>query len=726
MGIWKRKGAIIATCVLSLFATAIPSVAFAGDGDNGAGEGGGGGRGTVSNGSWVSFSYDKKGEAWKELLKYNETRDSNVKREVQKRVKNGGVQLCKNSKIIWVIGGKYNGKNIWVYNWNGKTDESAPAGRGSIRSPKKQVGKKITEQDWSNFINWEKSGAPGTGGYHKNPGYSIVCSGPFDTVPPKTGKYTKKLSPIVKKEGEQFTHPVAWNATVSPQPIKKSKNSGAPNNVSLDPIGKGGDLHSQNIASTTTNFGKLWKEVQKGKKYSPADLKKKVKQALDADKKAGRKGVDLDKKNIAGLTEGGVLNVTEFTQYATVSAQKTATTPRHQECTWEQTWNDKENKWNPRKDKCSKPIHGKTTYSTTTTSKNSTQKETGFWQVLSTHCNPDGVESLKKTKAANGKKFTIHKNVAKEKYSAVVYTPKYGKRPKHVDFGDSKNPNKTLAETGYLGFYDKECSFECVPNTKNEKGVIPSENARDNIRDHNKVKDGRYGVRTDDEKVNSNNLTFFRDNELRRIQPDIWYPKSNGGVSYKGDKAVTTTVSRWNGGTPRVRDNSGQGEFAMFQTSMKNGNPEAGTVVFDPKNKQKANQRNWSTETGQYDTYAVLPGEVNDFVVQSTWASTAGKPHVFTFKWEYQPNVSTTIPTRLGFAPNGAKPLAGNPKNTSTPIEGKCYAQFGQNTAPDYSKQFNKNTGTDTKNNLDGNVDYKGGNGGPEHLRVKFIRSTNE
>ena len=713
---WVKKGAGIVASALTLVASlSAVSPAYA-NGDTGGGTGGGGGKGSVSSVRWVSFSYDKPGKAWSEFLKYQSgNRSSTVRREVSRRVRPNGVQTCKNSKTIWVTLANSRGK-MWVYNWGSKTDGSRSSTRGTIKNPKQQFGRKITGEDWKNFSNWERSGKPGSGKYHSRPGYVIVCSGPFDDVPPKTGKYVKNLSPDVKKDGKNFTHPVYWNASVSPQPIRNSKSKGG---YSVDPIGRK-NLQAQTLSSTQTEFGKLWAEVKKGKKFSPTDLEKRVKRAVDADKKKGRGGVNLNPDNIAGLSEGGVINVSEHTQYATVSSVKTTTTQRYQECTWEQTWNPKTRKWNKRVDKCGAVKKGKVSESTAMNFTNATQKETGFWQVLSMHCNPEGFNALSKAKAANGGKFRVQKNVADGKFSGVAYTPKYNNRPARLDFGDSTNPNKALAETGYLDFYDKECAFECVADPKAGDNVSPSDLAKKNIRGNS----DRYGARIDNSKTNNADVTFFRDNELRRIQPDVWYPKSGKGVSYNGESAVTTTVSRWSEGTPKLRSEDGKdGEFGMFIAQQKDDKLSAGDSVFSAGKKVKQNQRNWDTTTGKYDSYAVLPGQVNDFAVQSTWASTAGKPQVFNFKWEYEPKVGTTIPTRLGFAPNGGNIAADNVKNVDSKIQGKCYAQFGSNTAPDYSKPFAQNTGTDTENNLDGNVKN---NNSPESLTVKFIRATNE
>lgn len=549
-----------------------------------------------------------------------------------------------------------------------------------------------------------------------------------------------------------------------------------------DPIGEN-NLNSQPTVATITPFGKMYDQIlAKGSAFTAADWTK-LKTACDQTKSWNPTTVDLNQQNKDGLAEGGVLNVIERKRTATAKWEKserkmvscskttkaykrslnqtrTKATPTSPWSTWTPTtmpaWtltsNSTQNINNP--DDCitqHKADKGKTssvytagTLGNPTPSKTTipvnpatnpvpsktqppqytlappvygTPQEKGFWQIIAVHCNPEDYKNA--MNAADGAIEVSSQADASGYLTKVAYSKTYQRTPSNMDFGNKTNPNAALKRTGDLGFYNKECAFECVADkstsgstngsNKNIRNASPADGA------NGSVGDGWGAV---SENVNNNSFDFFRDNIDKEIKLDVWYPKSVNGVKYDNHGAKTTTITKWNQGTP---NGSQGGKFVMTD---KNNRP----VFKDNGNDNVPNQSNWNTKTFTGKNISILSGTHNEFKVRADWASEDGYPHVLNVKWEYAPKIDTKVATTgIGFKANGV-PARDAANIVSMPIQGKCYAQFGGNTAPQLKADFQNHTGSDKPNGLDKKLpempNMTGGD--KDKLYIKFVRSTTE
>lgn len=309
-----------------------------------------------------------------------------------------------------------------------------------------------------------------------------------------------------------------------------------------------------------------------------------------------------------------------------------------------------------------------------------TQENTAFWQSLTNHCNATGYNSA----AARGN-VNVDNGDSSKNWSGSNVSARRANSTSSANWmwgSGSTDPRGTNT----VGFFDKECAYN--------------------------------GIRaTDDNTPASTTVkpmpmfqTFFRDNKTHDLKVDLFVPKSEGVVSYNsGMKALTTTITRWTGGTPLLEGESNKGQFIL---SLKNNNAKVFglTVVAPPQ------QRNWGTTTWTSKEGAQVNGQHNTLNIAANWASDTGKPHAFQFKWEYAPNVSNRFPTTLGFGRDGARAsgvpadctgglaasACGALETVATPIQGKVYGGgFGENMSPAmFDLQLN-NTGTGTTNTID-------------------------
>lgn len=346
-----------------------------------------------------------------------------------------------------------------------------------------------------------------------------------------------------------------------------------------------------------------------------------------------------------------------------------------------------------------------------------TPKPVSFWQMISVHCNKEGFENL--YKSVSGATI-INTGDESKKISAVMHSKEYVTAPPRLDFGQPGTPS------GNVGFYDKECPYDCTadPNTAEAGKNGAKDNIRDTVGENKTTKEisGLYGAKSGE--INGNNLTFFRDNDPKDIDIDLWYPIKGGSgvVDYDGRKAVTTTVTRLNSGTPDVVTSSTQGgKFTMNAVDGKNS-----YTLFSGDNGNPDSQMNWDTSTNELKTTSIKKGQFTKFNVAASWASEKDHPQVLNFKWEFNPFVKTNIPTKnIGFTKDNNKDV-GTITTVPREIEGKCYANFGTEGSKDTLDLFQENTGTGTVNEID-----KGpleGNG-PEistNLIINFVRASTE
>lgn len=707
-----------------------PATALAAD--TGGGIGGGG-----SNGSWTgpiywkSIAYNDSNSSnqktWKKFLSETANPNSEVESQVRGRV--GNLEVCKKSKVIWYI--NHQATNNWVFNFGYKPTHGKEwnefhnnVGDSTIEKPHIKINRAPTDAEVAAFKEWDKQ-KNGTK-INKKPGYTVICSGAFLDQP---DEYFKKIETDSKgtnsKNIKEFNEPYSFTTNVKPQFLE-----GATSDIIGEP-----NLVPQKGKAQKTNYGILWDKVNNdGLKLTPAQLKTAVNDALEKDKKMQRGLVTLNKDNKDGMAEGGILNVYEYTQFAKLSSSTTTNTKKVQECTYVKKWNSKKQQYNaPVKVSCVPKNSVSTTSDPTMTSTMGTLKNTGFYQMISVHCNPEDFQALvnsdpSKIKVTSGSKELVNGRISASAVT-TVYRSTNNKKPEPniLDFGDADNTNAAKKATSQLGFYDKECGFECTPDSKSSNAQ--ANGAKDNIELGGKTVEGnRTGVSTSRNSgtVNSNNLEFFRDNDKNQVKVDLWYPKRDGKVvMYDGEQPITTTVSRWEEGTPHPQSTKG-GKFTM--TSAKNNEP-----LFTGNDEVKV-QKNWDNETFNNANSTILTGKHDTFYLSSTWASENAKPQVLNIKYEYAPTVNSRIYTNnIGFGANGVQNL-GSASNVSTEIQGKCYVNYRSSADDkqlDTTQLFSDNTGTGSTNNLDGKIVEGAGSVSESkdkqtNLVVNFVRSTTE
>jgi len=702
----SKFGKILGTTValVTALTLAAPSTSFAanGGGDTGGGTGGGGnGGGSQTSVQWASITNKNAGKAYSKFLGKTGLPKANVEREIRKRV--GDLNVCKRSNVIWFI---KSGGN-WTFNYTGATHGKAWNGRGTIENPKTKYGSRgPTDAEIRAFKVWDKT--ENKTKINKKPGYTIICSGAF-SMPDKKWKEVSKSSNTTSKD-KKYTNPYTWTTDIKRQNIQKK----AKGTINKDLIGEE-NLTDQKGTPVKSNFGKLWDKVKAGKykNLKTSELKKKVDAAVKKDESKAHGTVNLNAKNKAGMAEGGVLNVYERTLPATITSTEKVTTVTTTTCNFTQKWDMKKGKYKDPTKKC-KDTKAKSSKFSVSASK-ATQQNTGFWQMLSVHCNKIELEALLK---ADKSIKVVDTGDSTKGIAAVVYSKKYKQQPAELDFGDAENSNKAKAATGLLGFYDKECPFDCTPSSNSGDGASNANGATKNkgTNSENVVSGGKYGA-TSDGKSN-NFFEFFRDNEEKAVSVDVWYPKSSGVVKYDKKAPKTTTIIRDPEGTPGVTGKDG-GKFTM--------KTKGGTELFTKAQDAKT-QKNWSEDIFSNSNATILKGLEREFLVKATWASDTNKPQVINTKWEYDADVSTKFfGKNVGFGAKSAQ-KTGSVVTASTPIEGKCYSNFGTKSQFDTSKLFNTNTGTGTTNGLDKNVLEKATKPQEKqtNLVFNFVRSTTE
>lgn len=686
--------------VSTLLAIALPTTAFA-DTTGGTGGGGGGNGVWTAAQEWRSVKGDSKTNSYTKFINDQELNTPYL--EDRLRSKNIDIGLCKRSNVIWYL--RSTESRIWAFNYTGATHGSGWLGKdgnngsggkaGTIENPAKKIGTAPAPEEVTAFKNWDKQ-HNGTS-INKKPGYVVICSGAFDLPDRKSSKTT--VTDTKKDNSATFTEPYSWSSEVKRQITVGGK----------DPIGVN-NLNNQKGSNVKSNYGALYDSLNtsKDKGVSPADLKKKVAEALKKDATKTHGSVDLNAGNKAGMAEGGVLNVYEQTRMATVTAKQTVTTKKTEKCEYIQKWDTSKNAYGPMQ-KVSCKSTTATSNKSTVTKKSGTLKNSGFWQMLSVHCNQAELDALLKS----GSYKVVNTGDASKGISAVLYTNKVTSQPSKLEFGDATNSNAAKAKSGKLAFYDKECPFDCTPSKATKDGASDKNGAITNVGGKNAISKG----------TNTNAFEFFRDNEKNRISLDVWYPKSSGVVSYKGQAPLTTTIARTATGTPGlVPTKTSGGQFAM--TTLPTSKDPDGVALFTGK-ATATNQKNWNKSTFSNSTATMFSGLQRTFDVQSTWASEKGKPQVFNAKWEYAPTVSTKVfSTGIGFGAKSAQ-KTGSLATLSTAIEGKCYANFGASQL-DTKALFQKNTGTGTTNNLDKTLAQGVDAKNSTNFLVNFVRSTTE
>ena len=696
--------ALLVTALVTLTA---PTAALA---DTGGGTGGGGGGGTTTSGfEWRSVA-GEKGDVYDTFLEKSGQTQTFAESEIKNRV-DGGIAVCKKSNVIWWVHSTQSGR--WVYNYSGATHGSSWNGSGSIEDPKTTFGRAPTKAEVEIFKEWDESRSGGSV-INSSPGYTIICSGA--KVP------DDKTSSEVEKDSEEVpsdytkTAVYSYSTTVSPVKIEGKY----PGN---------GSYEAQAATVSKTEFGKLYDQlVTSGQTNTPAQIKTKVEAALAADDAATvTSAVTLSAANKAAFAKGGVLNVSEYRTRGTIKAHKTDTQYKQRTCYYVQKWNGAKGDYDAKVKDTSKAgtTNGCTAWETYKTVAGVTEvtqtfqtaENTGFWQLISVHCNKAQFDALVSATGATA----LNSGDSTKAISAVAQSKKYASQPATLDFADPNNTNAAAKASATMGFYDKECSFDCIASSSTADGASDANGATKNVGTSGTSNGNKNGAVSGG--INGNSLEFFRDNDPKTITLDVWYPKTSGVVNYKGNAsaAITTTISRWAEGTPSTTATSG-GKFVMTTPG--------GTTLFTGSS-TATTQKNWDTTTASNSNFTILNGLQRDFNVRASWASEKDKPQVINVKWEYAPAVSSTFPTTLGFSrtASGNSAKTADATATSTAIQGKCYANYGTTTSSSTVDLFQQNTGSGTTNNLEGKI--VGGVGtNPKdvatNLVINFVRATTE
>lgn len=479
-----------------------------------------------------------------------------------------------------------------------------------------------------------------------------------------------------------------------------------------DPIGAN-NLHNQSLKKDTSFF-KLVSDVWAGKYKGVDELRAAVDSAKNAEKSASYL-VDLDQANKDGMAEGGILNVSQRANF--VDIQSSEVYERTRTCEHYYVGGKKI----PNKTRnCSAWGPWKTVDAKKASATAGTPKAQKFYQMLSVHCNAEGFADLVKRLGGNAE------NVKNDGVGGKFFgslTTKPGDDASTAAF--IKKGDKEFE----VGFYDKECPLVCTPDSVGlPEDSAAAKTVANSVPQTSPSQPMGGAYAKDDKSYSGRDFEIFRDGEPNKISVNLWRPVSIPGVvDYQGEAAVTTTISRWNGGTPGVAKDSEGGRFVLSTGDSKITSPDDPTIVFTGEEGNAPTQRNWNASTGSGSTWAIVKGQKTDFLAASTWASESGRPQAFNFKWEFEPKMATEVFTRVGVVnPLNPNPVLTEASRPTAKIQGKCYAGFGPEAQADTTSLFAKNTGTGSTNGLDG-VLLGGDNLLDRHaLTITTVRSTTE
>lgn len=712
------------------------SFAYGSDTDGGGDTGGGGGGGGL--GGSISFKWNvaagSKGYAWSKFIGSQKHTGYNTEAKVVNLLnqKSVNVNICRNATAIWWVSSHQGGEH-WVQNFTGATYGANKSGSvaGTLENPAVVFNRNATGIEQSNIKKWAGSNL------YKKPGYTVLCSyRDPETIVETDTKFRNNVKNSVTTDTDTYTHTevYSYSTSVVPMPIEGEMVAGE-------------EWTPEPSVVQKTNFGKMYDDLATNdSNISTDELRARVANAEKADKNGTlTTDVTISEENRKRFAKGGILNVYEHKIMATVTAETettievTETQPQKQVCERTKTFNPSTGLYNGWSSwSCGGWVNDGSATSTPKISKShnvtrsiQTPQNTGFWQMISVHCNEEQFNALIEATGAEVLKVGGN-NKEGNKISAVAQTKKYDSQPSSLDFGDPSNPNEAAAASGYMDFFDKECPFDCEPTLSNNNTGNNGNNGNNGTVNSGYGGSGKsftYGasITGHEGKVSGNFFELFRDNDPKILNVDIWRPVKGGGlVKYKDEDALTTTISRWENGTPGVSRNNG-GKFTMKSTKLP-------TVELFSGSAPNEKQINWKIAPFSNSTSTILSGEHNEFTIQSSWASEIDRPEVLNFKWEYEADVSTKLPKAFGFTRKGiTEPSVALTRATSTVIaddvQGKCYANFGTNDSIETKDLFQNNTGSGTPNNLDGTLVGGTGNNFSDvstNLVLNFVRATAE
>lgn len=204
---------------------------------------------------------------------------------------------------------------------------------------------------------------------------------------------------------------------------------------------------------------------------------------------------------------------------------------------------------------------------------------------------------------------------------------------------------------------------------------------------------------------------------------------SSIGILYNGDAPISTTMTRYSEGTPGITDffniyavvdtqeDDGIGQRLEDGFSKLKAGEGKREKIFEKGTGKRGNvptQKSLSQDLGpnksRTELSAMFDGLVNRFDVSSNWASEKSLPQIFNIKWEYQTLSAFQSVNQAGFnRDDGTKDKTIEPSSglgyTLTLIETKCQGLFGTNVSREQINEFQANTGSGTRNNLDNEDD---------------------
>lgn len=562
-----------------------------------------------------------------------------------------------------------------------------------------------------------------------------------------------------------WTEPYSWSTSV-----QREITQGG-----IDPIGIN-NLENQTAVTAKTDYAAIYDAIASSDSESVQSKRNRISKAVTADTTKGHAQVNLSNNNKAGLAEGGVLSIYEHTAYASInSAQSTpwqlctkttssrrwdgtkyvSVSTANEPITWDQancgsapisgaapTYTPSQSGEAGYPTTAKGWVAGTSTYTNTKTL--GTAANTGFWQILSVHCNPAELAAL--LAGVTGETLVSQTAGVNGNSTSVVNSQRYNARPAQVDFGKDTGDGSMKSRSGQLGFYDKECDLTCISNPTTATGASVANGATTNqsITTNQGGKDYLGGTLYNAE-VNANYLEIFRDNADRKVTVNTSYPRNNdpqfkyggtytnaaagyGSMTVPATAPVSTTITRWANGTP-TSDGLTGGQFTMFAENASG----ARTKLFQPTSPAPVTQLNWKTNPYQSLNSTALNGFYKTFVIKATWASEANRPQVINVKWEYTPTVWTRIPATVGFSNSSS---ATNMQINSyavydQKVDGRCYAIYGTNSGDlDLLSRVQQSTGTGTTNYLDNSM-VEGANDDnswkkASNLVLKFVRAVSE
>ncbi|PVE58791.1 hypothetical protein DC432_15655 [Microbacterium testaceum] len=431
--------------------------------------------------------------------------------------------LCQRSNAIWWRVQNSSAAN-WLFNATGYDSDAH-----TIRQARVQAGDPPAAWDdrmaaYVSSRSWP-SDAPAV----------LVCSAALGEERAPEERSQRDERSRTETQVESFTHPYAHTISVSRQITSAT---------GTDPIGVN-NLHDQPAVPVKTAFAAVWDRMASSN-ANIADVRAAVQQAVAQDANLARPELVFDEQNRKGLAEGGVLNVFEHTRHATIRSHATTVIREARSCVERRDWNiatQSYGGWYATAGCGGWSEVGRSTTYTNNGSLTMPQLQ-AFFQVLTVHCNPVGAQ------AAN-RAMPLASVTTGPNGQYVMATPRQASVPAIPIFGDTRNADPALTATGHVAFYTMECEWSCTASPAAADGASNNNGALTNVRRTGSLIEGSKFGAVHRER-NGNEFTVFRDGQRRSTLVDVWYPRAqyNGGLVYRGEAPLRTTVTVWGEGTP--------------------------------------------------------------------------------------------------------------------------------------------------------------------------------